>query len=159
MKGPRRIGKLRGSRRDRAESSTFTFYDICRVLQPCFGSRQGGWWEGRMGREGEGDKKEAEENTGTLSQTIPPFPHKYSYRDVSSLSISLTYRCILSAWYMCREKKSYEMLIIEIKTGDAHSQNPPVLFILSFETSAREVYAEVVGGNISLFCLSTYSES
>lgn len=52
------------------------------------------------------DKKEAEKSMKrALSQAMPPFPHKYSYRDVSSLSISLTYRCILSVWYMCCEKK------------------------------------------------------
>lgn len=72
-----------------------------------------------------GKERGKKEGTRALSQTIPSFPHKYSYRDVSSFAISpLTYRCVLSMWYMCREK-SYEMLITEIKTGDARSQNPP----------------------------------
>jgi len=35
------IDKLKRSRRDRAESSTFTFYDICRVFRPYFGLSRG----------------------------------------------------------------------------------------------------------------------
>lgn len=149
IKGPIRIGKLRGSHRDRgAESSTFTFYDICRcILRPYFASR------------GEG-KRYKKEGTRTLSQTIPPFPHKYSYRNVSSLAISLTYRCVLSVWYMCREK-SYEMLITEIKTGDARSQNPPAMvfhFIL-WKYGVRASSVETWTFHLRIFHSWIYSEN
>lgn len=74
-RGSRRIGKLRGSRRDRAESSTFTFYDICRVLRPFGLSRAegGGEWK-RDKKEAEDEEEEEEEEYESLKPNHPSVP-------------------------------------------------------------------------------------
>jgi len=107
MKECRYIGKLRDSCRDRAKSSTFTFYDICQALRFCFGLSRGG--------EVKKIRRRRRRVWKSLKPNHPSVPTQIfllgRFLPLYLSDIPYIICVIYVPW-----KKSYEMLITEIKT-------------------------------------------